>query len=273
MWLRPNLYQPCRTRHHQSNDQPPVENRGRLGYAVEPDHKANGKLDCGRQTARLTILGGFRNPPAGAAVRPTLPQARARTKIGGRWECIVGCEVKVSWFDAEANSWHATLTGEARRVKGQLKVLTRFGFERVGFFHLGATKPRSIESVNPWMLAGSDAALAWSSFPELPSLREIPECGYFQAVVGSVPFAAEDSSGAGGPMRVLQPGSTINQSPLPFRERLADRLAQLPQPRLCRVFVRGCTQCGDWSLVGSSGTAVCASCGGTLYDDSSGGPE
>jgi len=185
-----------------------------------------------------------------------------------RLEHIGGCEVKVSWFDATNTTWHATHAGESRRVKGQLKVLRRFGFSRVGFFHLGATKPRSLDSFNPWLLAGSDASLAWRSFELLFPPSEMPDYGYFQAVVGGVPFAAEDLSGAGGSLRVHQPAALIGGSPLPWREQVARRLSKIPRPRLCRVFIRACSQCGAWSLVDSPSPVACASCGGQLYDDS-----
>ena len=73
-----------------------------------------------------------------------------------RLDHLAGCEAKVSWFDSDQDAWHATHMGESRRVKGQLKVLLRYGFDRVAFLHLGATKPRTLEAVNPWLLASHE---------------------------------------------------------------------------------------------------------------------
>jgi hypothetical protein len=185
-----------------------------------------------------------------------------------RLDDLAACEVKVSWFEPETNTWHATHKGEARREKGKLRLLRRFGFNRIGFFHLGATKPRSIDSVNPWILAGSYASLASRSFELLYSPAEAPDCGYFQAVVGSVPFAAEDSSGAGGPLRIHQTATALVFEPSMNRwQRLAAQLSQLPRPRSCRVCVRACSQCKVWSLVNSPSLADCGECGRRLYDD------
>jgi hypothetical protein len=115
-----------------------------------------------------------------------------------RLNLIAACEMKASWFDAEKGTWHATHVREGPRVKGQLELLLRFGLDRVGFLHLGATKPRAVESINPWFLAGHDAAIARKTMPFVFAPNEMPQCGYFQAVVGSVPFACEDLSDAGG---------------------------------------------------------------------------
>ena len=204
------------------------------------------------------------------AASHAMMQAAAEGLI--RWppnlDYVAACEVKVSWFEPATNTWHATHKGEARREKGKLKLLRRFSFNRIGFFHLGATKPRSIDSVNPWILAGSNASLASRSFDLLYSPTEAPDYGYFQAVVGSVPFAAEDSSGAGGPLRIHQAATTLVSEPSTNRwERLAAQLSQLPRPRSCHAFVRACSQCKAWSLVNSPSLADCGACGGRLYDD------
>jgi hypothetical protein len=208
--------------------------------------------------------------PHESATSRAMMQAAADGLI--RWpprlDSLAACEVKVSWFEPATNTWHATHKGEARREKGKLKLLRRFRFNRIGFFHLGATKPRSIESFNPWILAGSDASLASRSFDLLYSPAEAPECGYFQAVVGSVPFAAEDSSGAGGPLRIHQAATAlVFESSTNNWERLVSQLSQLPRPRSCHIFVRACSQCKAWSLVNSPSVADCGACGGRLYDD------
>jgi hypothetical protein len=187
-----------------------------------------------------------------------------------RLDHLAGCEAKVSWFDSDQDAWHATHMGESRRVKGQLKVLLRYGFDRVAFLHLGATKPRTLEAVNPWLLASHDAATAQRTFELLFPPSELPQCGYFQAVVGSIPFRTEDTAGAGGRLVVHQPCSATDGTPQQWRARFLDQLSELPRPKMCRSYVRACAKCGRWTLLSFAGPAPCDSCGEPLYDEEAG---
>ena len=148
-----------------------------------------------------------------------------------RVDFIAACEMKASWFDAEKGTWHATHAREGRRVKGQIELLLRFGLDRVGLLHLGATKPRAVESINPWFLAGHDAETARRTLPLVFAPDELPKCGYFQAVIGSVPFACEDLSGAGGSLVIQQQSRPLAPPVQDWREGLCTRLAELPRPR------------------------------------------
>jgi hypothetical protein len=177
-----------------------------------------------------------------------------------RLNLIAACEMKASWFDAEKGTWHATHVREGPRVKGQLELLLRFGLDRVGFLHLGATKPRAVESINPWFLAGHDAAIARKTMPFVFAPNEMPQCGYFQAVVGSVPFACEDLSGAGGGLIVHQESPPLASPAQDWRGGLFQRLAALPKPRSLRAFIRACPHCGQWQLATISGTTTCLAC-------------
>ena len=177
-----------------------------------------------------------------------------------RLKLIAACEMKASWFDAEKGTWHATHVREGPRVKGQLELLLRFGLDRVGFLHLGATKPRAVESINPWFLAGHDAAIARKTMPFVFAPNEMPQCGYFQAVVGSVPFACEDLSGAGGRLTVHQESPALASPAQDWRGGLFRKLAELPKPRSLRAFIRACPHCGQWQLATISGTTPCLAC-------------
>ena len=151
-----------------------------------------------------------------------------------RLKLIAACEMKASWFDAEKGTWHATHVREGPRVKGQLELLLRFGLDRVGFLHLGATKPRAVESINSWFLAGHDAAIARKTMPFVFAPNEMPQCGYFQAVVGSVPFACEDLSGAGGRLTVHQESPALASPAQDWRGGLFQKLAEAAQTLLAQ---------------------------------------
>lgn len=214
-----------------------------------------------------------RRMPLAAARQSVIDQCMMQAAQDGlicwppRVEYLAACEVKVSWFDGEEGRWHATHMGEGRRVKGQLKILLRYGFNRVAFFHLGATKSRMIDEVNPWLLASHDASASQRTFELLFPPTDMPICGYFQTVVGSVPFATEEKAGAGGRLVVCQPSSPIDGHSQQWRERFLQRLSQLPPPRSCRVYLRDCARCGRWNLLGSAHSIRCDFCGGSLQDD------
>ena len=179
---------------------------------------------------------------------------------------LAACEVKASWFDAEARTWHASHRREGSRVKGQLKLLLRFGLDRVGFLHLGATKPRVVESINPWFLAGHDAEVARKALPFVFAPEELPECGYFQAVIGSVPFACEDRSGAGGSLMIQQQSQALALPVQNWREGLLKRLAELPRPRSLEAFISECPTCNQWQFTSVSGAGPCLRCGRVSND-------
>lgn len=192
--------------------------------------------------------------PLGAARMNVINSALLRSAEEGliRWpprmDAVVACEVKASWFRPHPATWKATHKGEAARVKGQIRLLIDRGIDRVGFLHLGATEPREIGRMNPWLQAAADAAEAEDRFELLFSPAEVPTCGYFTAVMGSVPFAPEDTSGAGGVLRVHQLCSPNHAKTQGWRTQLQLRLAQLPRPTWPTAFVLVCPSCANWNL-------------------------
>lgn len=163
-------------------------------------------------------------------------------------EMLVACEVKVSWFHPEDQKWKRTHKGEAREVKGQLSRLMNEGVNRVAFLHLGATKPRIHSLANPYFQAAIDGAAGDDDFPLVFNPTEMPECGYFTAMLGAVPNAEEDQSGAGGVPRVLHPCLPNKVLKQGWRELLQDRLARFPRPKSPWIFIFSCTKCGRWDL-------------------------
>ena len=130
----------------------------------------------------------------------------------------------------------------------------------MGFLHLGATKPRAVESINPWFLAGHDAETARRTLPLVFAPEERPQCGYFQAVIGTVPFACEDLSGAGGSLAILQESRAIASPIQDWREVLLKRLAAPPRPRSLQSFIRVCPGYGQWQFTPISDMAGCVPC-------------
>lgn len=165
---------------------------------------------------------------------------------------VVACETKASWFDPATSKWKATHTGEAKGVKGQLQLLLNKGIDRVTFLHIGATKPTDQDIMSPWWQALSNVAAGDNIFPPVYCPKEMPTCGYFTAVLGAVPFAMEDHSGAGGMLRIHQPCS-VNLVPNAngWRTQLQNRLAQIPRPTSPTVFITNGTNCGKWEFSGT----------------------
>ena len=208
------------------------------------------------------------------APRPfVVQQCRVRAAQEGllRWpprlEHLSGCEVKASWFDSEGGVWRASHVREGPRVKGQLKLLLRFGLDRVGFLHLGTTSARVVATVNPWFLAGHDAERARKKLPLLFPPDEMAECGYFQAVIGSVPFACEDLSGAGGALIIRQESPARACTVQNWREELFNKLSELLKPRSLQTVIRACQSCGHWQVISTLGTSACVGCGMVFDSD------
>ena len=163
-------------------------------------------------------------------------------------DTLVACEAKASWFRPDAQQWKATHAGEAARVKGQLKRLLQEGFDRVGFLHIGATQPRDVGIINPWLQSAADATDGEDKLMPIYAPADMPLCGYFTTVLGAVPFAAEHMSGAGSALRVRQ-ACLPNPAPTQqWREQLRQRLAQLPKPTSPTTFILSCPDCGRWNM-------------------------
>jgi hypothetical protein len=197
-----------------------------------------------------------------SAPRPTIVDAALRRACAEglviwppRMDLVVACEAKASWYDAEAGKWKTTHAGEARRVRGQIQFLRDRGVDRVGFLHVGATKPHET-GINPWFQASADRAQAEDAFELLDPLfgpAELPGCGYYRAVLGAVPHKTEDMAGAGGLLRVLHDAQRNPASPgAPhiWRAKVQNKLAACPRPTWPHVYITSCPRCEKWNPSG-----------------------
>lgn len=175
-----------------------------------------------------------------------------------RVETVVACEAKANWYPPEAGTWKRTHEGEAAEIKGQLEYLIRQGVDRVGFLHLGATEPRDLPGMNPWLQAVGDAAAGADSFPGIYDPSEMPACGYFTAVLGAVSFAVEHHSGTGSGLRIrlaYAPNEVGSSSA--WRTRLRERLGKLARPRTPTAFIATCPRCGEWRWQADPTSSTC----------------
>ena len=136
-------------------------------------------------------------------------------------------------------------------------MLVDHGFDRVAFLHLGATQPREVGNTNPWIQAADDATEAEGRLQPVYEPSEMPTCGYFTAVMGSVAFAREDSAGAGGMLRTPQLCSPNLSRCREWRSGLQRRLAGLPRPTSPNVYICVCPHCSRQFLQTSSSVPVC----------------
>jgi hypothetical protein len=176
-----------------------------------------------------------------------------------RMDYVVACEVKASWFDTESGVWKRTQTGQATKIRGQLELLVDHGFNRVGFFHVSATRPRELGSGNPWLVASGDSAEAADTFTQVVSPDMLPTVGLFSTVMGAVAHKTEEFSGSGGVLVAHQPAQLTTGSGQAWRAALQKQMALLKRPPLLRVFVKECRECHEWEMIAHA-TAPCARC-------------
>lgn len=214
---------------------------------------------CGIRLSRACVLDGSLAGDIDIVAGP-LDYVEGRVQWPPRNDYLVACEVKASWFEAGVG-WHRTHEQEIAEIKGQLTILLDAAFDRVAFFHVGATKP-SQEPGNPWLVALDDAYQGRRDFPELFAPGELPACvAHFSAVIGSVSHKTEEAAGAGGAPTVHQacapnPSASVQA----WRHQLRDRLAGLPTPPVSNVFIKACRTCQQWTMLYRATGTVCLRC-------------
>lgn len=181
---------------------------------------------------------------------------------------LVACEVKVSWFDREANpdrAWRRSHRRKGSQVIGQLRLLKERGLARIGFLHIAVTRPLSgAPGLNPWLGGASEAFDVRDSFPQVFDPSSIPWCGYFRALVQPVTGGTEDKRGVGGIPQQIQSAEVLLANPpcatnsfSPLREALR----QCARPLTPSTFVLACPRCQRWWTTPELSASACPACG------------
>lgn len=184
---------------------------------------------------------------------------------------VIACEVKASWFDRDApdpaRAWKASHRGETKRVVGQLRSLLRPGVSRIGFVHVGVTRPQGgQDGLNPWLAGGDEAATALTSFPLVFPPELIPGCGYYQVLLRAIEGATEEWRGAGGFPQVVYAAEDQPTGEQVGPVDLLENLGRCARPRTPGTFVLSCSECRTWWTTPVMSGAACLKCGAAWED-------
>lgn len=168
-------------------------------------------------------------------------------------EMLVACEAVASYLDVDKAKLKRTLRDEMHRIQGQLELLERCAFERIGLLHVLATRPGEPTGANPWfqsMAEGSAALDALAAMGDAAIPRGPERAGVFRVVMAAVGDLCERTAGSGAELQVVRPATDAlasNSMQMPWRvDALLPRLRALPTPRAYRAFIRSCNRCKEW---------------------------
>ncbi len=170
-----------------------------------------------------------------------------------RLDRLVACEAVASYYDSDADQMKRTLVDEMHRVEGQLRLLDRYGVDRISALHIIATRPGAPTGAHPWFQATDEAMRALDAVQRLGDLaiaHRPARAGFFRIVMAAVGDLSERTAGSGMPLDVIRAAgapcgdlATVSDW---RQDELAPRLARLPNPRSSVAYIRRCDACGDW---------------------------